>query len=77
MAMRANKFKSIRAALCLNNKSATLARKHNHANVLCLGSRLRPMKKLKEITETFFTTGEDGGRHLQRVIKISKSTGDK
>ena len=76
MTMRANKYKNIRAALCLNNESAYLSRKHNHANVLCLGSRLRPMEKLKEITKTFFTTGEDMGRHLRRVKKISKPTGE-
>ena len=40
MAIRANKYPSIRAALCWNEDSARLARKHNKANVLCLGARL-------------------------------------
>jgi ribose 5-phosphate isomerase B len=74
MAMRANKFKNIRAALCWNKESTELARLHNHANVLCLGARLLELDVLKEITKTFFTTGEESGRHLQRVIKISKPT---
>ena len=40
MAMRANKFAHIRAALCWNEESATLSREHNNANVLCFGSRM-------------------------------------
>ena len=40
MAVTANKFKKIRAAVCYNNVSTRLSRKHNNANILALGSRL-------------------------------------
>ena len=40
MSMSANRAKDIRAALCLNTKMAELARQHNDANILVLGSRL-------------------------------------
>ena len=74
MAIRANKFTDIRAALCWNSESASLARKHNHANLLCLGTRLIELEDLKVIAKIFFTTEEEDGRHLQRVKKISKPT---
>ena len=40
MSMVANRYKDVRAALCLNEKMAKLSREHNNANVLVLGSRL-------------------------------------
>ena len=76
MAIRANKFKDIRAALCWNEESAKMARNHNHANVLCLGARMHKLEDLKKIIKTFFTTEEEIGRHLKRVIKLSKTTRD-
>lgn len=72
MAMRANKYRDIRAALCWNKESAILSRQHNHANVLCLAARMHELDELKNITHVFFTTGEETGRHLQRVLKLSK-----
>ena len=76
VAMRANKFLNIRAALCWDKESAKLSRQHNHANVLCLGARLIALEDLKEISKTFFSTDEEGGRHLARVKKLSKPTGE-
>ena len=40
MAMSANKFKKIRAAVCYNVISTRLSRQHNNANILALGARL-------------------------------------
>ena len=37
MCMAANKIKGIRAALCYNESCAKLARRHNNANILCVG----------------------------------------
>lgn len=71
MAMRANKYRHIRAALCWNGESAKLSRQHNNANVLCLGSRLLDEKAILETIETFFSTDFEGGRHQGRVEKIS------
>ena len=57
--MAANKFQGIRAALCRDEKDATLARAHNGANILCLGQdRTKPAAALK-ILKTFVTTKVD------------------
>ena len=40
IAMAANKIAGIRAAVVHDVTTATLARQHNHANVVCLGSRM-------------------------------------
>jgi ribose 5-phosphate isomerase B len=72
MAMRANKFPFIRAALCHTVESAKLAREHNDANVLCLGARNLDLALAQKIVETFLTTKFAGGRHTQRVQKLSR-----
>jgi ribose 5-phosphate isomerase B len=58
MAITANKFKGIRAAVCWSVESARLARQHNHANVLCLGARLIGPELALEILEAFLATDE-------------------
>ena len=72
MAMRANKYPKIRAALCWTPESAELSRQHNNANILCLGGRLIEKDSLLKILETFLTVEFEGGRHQARVEKISK-----
>lgn len=72
MAMRANKYSQIRAALCWTPESAELSRQHNDANVLCVGARLLEKQTILNILETFFKTDFEGGRHENRVRKISK-----
>lgn len=71
MAMRANKYAFIRAALCWNEESAQLARAHNDANVLCLGARLLPENDLFAALKAFVSTPFEGGRHADRVKKLS------
>jgi ribose 5-phosphate isomerase B len=71
MAMRANKFKGIRAALCWSTEVAQLSRQHNDANILCLGARLIDLKATEDIVQAFFNTAFEGGRHQGRVEKIS------
>ncbi len=70
MSMSANKYKKIRAALCLYPKMAELARKHNDANILVLGGRLISPAMAKWITDTFLKTRFEGGRHAKRVRKM-------
>lgn len=72
MAMRANKYPFIRAALCWNEESAKLSRQHNDANVLCLGARILDEKVLFSTLEAFLNASFEGGRHADRVKKISK-----
>lgn len=71
MAMRANKYPHIRAALCWNTESAKLSRQHNNANLLCVGSRLLEEQTIIEILKTFINEEFEGGRHQNRVDKIS------
>ncbi|MCB0364775.1 MAG: ribose 5-phosphate isomerase B [Bdellovibrionaceae bacterium] len=71
MAMRANKYPWIRAALCWSEETAVLARQHNDANVLCLGSRLLEPSLAEELLRLFLATPFEGGRHSERVEKVS------
>jgi ribose 5-phosphate isomerase B len=70
MSMAANRHAGVRAANCLDERMAALAREHNDANVLCLGSRLLDSDQAKKIVWTFLETPFGGGRHGRRVEKI-------
>lgn len=74
MAIRANKFSNIRAALVWNEASTLLSRQHNNANVLCLGGRLLDHELALKLVELFLTTEFEGGRHQQRIEKLSSKT---
>ncbi len=71
MAMRANKYSHIRAALCWNPEIAKLSREHNDANILCMGGRVTDHAVCLEMLSVFLKTAFAGGRHLQRVDKVS------
>lgn len=73
MAMRANKYPSIRAALVWSLESTRLAREHNGANVLCLGGRLLDEDLALDCVSAFLTTPFSGGRHLTRIQKVNPS----
>ncbi len=70
MSIAANRHAGVRAANCLDERMAALAREHNDANVLCLGSRLLDPDQAKKILWTFLETPFGGGRHGRRVEKI-------
>jgi len=67
MSMMANRYKGIRAAVCTHEYMAEMTRKHNNANVLCLGSRVIGDDLTVAIVEKFFMTSFEGGRHAKRV----------
>ncbi len=69
--MAANKHKGIRAALCWNPEIAALARQHNDANILTLPARCLTDEEAIKIVDVFFSTAFEGGRHTERVNKIS------
>jgi ribose 5-phosphate isomerase B len=71
MAIRANRYPFIRAALCWNEEVAALSRRHNDANVLCLAGRLTVWSVADRILDTFLKTEFEGGRHQRRVDKLS------
>ena len=71
MAISANRFKFIRAALCWDEEIAKLAREHNDANVLCLAGRHTPFPIAERILDRFLKTPFEGGRHQRRVDKLN------
>lgn len=72
ISMAANKINGIRAAVCADYYTAKYTRKHNDANVLCLGGRVTGSGSAVEILDIFLKTDFDGGRHALRVDKIMK-----
>lgn len=70
--MTANKHAGIRSALCWNKELAELARQHNDANVLALPARFIDEKTAKECVDAFLSSTFEGGRHTDRVKKISQ-----
>jgi len=70
MSIAANKVKGIRAALCENSFTARLARRHNDANVLCLGSWCIGQGLAEDIVRLFLSEDFEGGRHARRLDKI-------
>jgi ribose 5-phosphate isomerase B len=70
--MTANKHKGIRSALCWNSEIAELARQHNDANILTLPARYITEEEAKRCIDKFFNTQFEGGRHSDRVKKISE-----
>jgi ribose 5-phosphate isomerase B len=72
MSMAANRHPGIRAAVCHDAYTAEMARRHNDANVLCLGSRVLGQGVAGQILDVFLTTPFDGDRHARRVAKIER-----
>lgn len=71
--MTANKHQGIRAALSWTPEIASLARQHNDANILSLPARFISEDLAIEITNAFFDSEFEGGRHQKRVNKIARS----
>jgi ribose 5-phosphate isomerase B len=71
MAITANKFPGVRAAVAWSEEIARLARQHNDANILALGARTTPQGEIPKILRAWFETAFEGGRHAQRVQKIN------
>ncbi len=71
VAITANKHQGIRAAICWNEELAELARTHNNANVLCIPARFVSEDLAKKIVHKFINSAFEGGRHANRVDKIS------
>jgi ribose 5-phosphate isomerase B len=71
VAMTANKHAGIRAGLCWVTEVAELTRLHNDANMICVPARFVSLDLAKEMIEKFMTTAFEGGRHQNRVNKIT------
>jgi len=71
ISIAANRHRHIRAARCCDATDARLARQHNDANVLVLGSRTSGWEPTRDCVLTFLNTEFEGGRHTRRVDKMS------
>jgi ribose 5-phosphate isomerase B len=67
----ANKFKGVRAALCVTTHMAELARKHNDSNMLVLGGRITTREEAARILRVWLETEFEGGRHARRVRQLN------
>lgn len=75
MAIRANRYPQVRAALCWNEDVVRLSREHNNANILCMGARFVAPDDAVKMIKLFLSTSFQGGRHQTRVEKLSTDTG--
>ena len=72
MGIAANKIKGIRAAVAHDETTARLARQHNDANIIAFGQRIVGNDVGKDIVDIFLSTDFEGGRHENRIKKISE-----
>lgn len=75
MAITANRFSGVRAALAADEETARLSREHNDANVLALGARGIDAERAERVLRAFLETSFAGGRHARRVAKIDEGNG--
>ena len=71
MSISANKFSGVRAALAHDEFTAQMAREHNNANILVMGGRVLSLEQGKKLVEVWLATEFEGGRHQNRLDKIS------
>lgn len=72
ISIAANKIKGIRAAVCGDIYSAAMTKRHNNANVITLGGRVVGEDVGIEIVKAWLTNEFEGGRHQNRIDKITK-----
>ncbi len=65
-----NKVPAIRAALCTSVEMAEMCRRHNNANVVCMGARMISQELAFDIIDKWMTTDFEGGKHLRRINEI-------
>ena len=71
ISMAANKVPGIRAAVVHDVTTASLARRHNDANVVCLGGRTLGRSEALDAVDTFFATEYEGGHHQVRLDELA------
>ncbi len=70
ISIAANKVKGIRAAVVNNAFGAEMTRRHNHANILCMGGRVTTEDEAVKYADIFLNTPEEGGRHDNRLAMV-------
>lgn len=72
MSIVANKFPGVRAALVYSDETAILAKRHNNANVICLGGRTMKVESSVKWIKLWLNEKFEGNRHQRRINKISE-----
>ena len=72
ISIAANKVKGIRAAVCTNTYMAEMTKRHNNANIIALGGRVINEDEAKEIVKAWWNATYEGGRHQNRLDKITQ-----
>ena len=72
ISIAANKVKGIRAAVVNNEFGAEMTRRHNHANILCMGGRVTSEEDAVKFTDIFLNTPQEGGRHDIRLAMVTE-----
>lgn len=72
MGIVSNKVKGVRAAVCATEFMVEMSRRHNDANVLCMGQRVVDEKLARRMLEIWLETPFDGGRHERRTLEITE-----
>lgn len=72
MSITANKVRGIRAALCHDELTAEMSRRHNNANVLCLPADLLGDELIRRVVDAWLRTEYEAGRHDRRLQKIAQ-----
>lgn len=70
MSISANKVRGIRAALVSESFSAKMAKRHNNANIICIGSRVVGVGLALEVVDAWLASEYESGRHQNRLDKI-------
>ena len=65
-----NKVPGIRAALCTSVEMAEMCRRHNNANVVCMGARMISQELAFDIIDKWMTTDFEGGKHERRINEL-------
>jgi ribose 5-phosphate isomerase B len=71
MAMAANKIKGVRAAVCNDTYTTRYSRKHNNANIFCVGARIKRLREVKRLLKIWLNTPFNSERHTARVRKLN------
>ena len=71
ISIAANKVKGIRAAVAHDMFTAEMVKRHNNANILAMGGRVVSPELAKDMTRKWLDTEFEGGRHTNRINKIS------
>lgn len=71
VSMAANKVRGIRAAVCTNEMLAEMTRRHNNANVICMGQNYVTPELANKMVDIFISTEFEGGRHQRRIDLIT------